>query len=260
MVAVNIEMSEAQLKAEKKAKKKAKKEKLALAEVGVDEAKPEKKKKKRKLEETVTSAPEVDNEVEPAKKKIRGKKKSEKKAEKAEVSKAEEDNASVTTSATSTGPKNQKALDDIEGLSKKSKQLLEAKGFKTLFEIQHRSFSTFLDGNDIVGKAKTGCGKTLAFVLPTVDRIIKENLSTFKRGRAPIVLCMAPTRELTQQIHRDYEWIAKGHGLKATVVYGGTSFGPQCQDFREGVDIVTATAGRILDHIKRETVKTDNIS
>ena len=159
MVQVTIEMSEAQLKAEKKAQKKAKKEKMALAEVSEDAVKAlkkEKKLKKRKLAEVAeVSAP--DNEVEPAKKKIRGKKKSEKKAEKpAEVVKSEDDNASVAASATSTGPKHQKALDEVEGLSKKSKTMLEAKGFKTLFEIQHRSFAQLLDGNDMVGKAKTG--------------------------------------------------------------------------------------------------------
>jgi len=151
-------------------------------------------------------------------------------------------------------PKGAVGLDEIPKLSEKSKELLRERGFDCLFEIQVKSFSPIFEGKDTVGKAKTGCGKTLAFVLPVVEKIIQEKMSSHKPRRSPLCVVVAPTRELAKQIFNEFELNCKSRDLKAACFYGGTMFGPQCQTIREGLDVMVCTPGRMLDHIRRETV------
>eukprot|EP00392_Amoebophrya_sp_AT5.2_P000701 g702.t1 len=161
-------------------------------------------------------------------------------------------------------------LAQISDVSEKSKEALQKeKAITSLFEIQARVFEHMVAGKDVVGKAKTGCGKTLAFCLPLVERfaaLLKKAGSSsnadveatdfeksYKR-RKPLAITLAPTRELAKQIIRDFEILGKAHGFSSECLYGGVQFGPQCQVLREGRQIIVATPGRLLDHIQRQTI------
>jgi ATP-dependent RNA helicase DDX21 len=142
-----------------------------------------------------------------------------------------------------------------EKLSKCTQKALEAKGIKSLFPIQSACFDAVFQGNDVVGKAKTGTGKTLGFILPTVERLSK----TTPKSSIPRAIILTPTRELARQIQQESESICQANKLKCMVMYGGTPFGPQCQQVRDGVDIIVSTPGRLQDHINRETVSMKNV-
>jgi len=147
------------------------------------------------------------------------------------------------------------AIDDVPELSAATRQVLSGRGIHSLFEIQQKAFGPAFAGGDVVGRAKTGCGKTLAFVLPIVERIRTQGL-VVESGcrRTPICVAVAPTRELARQIFGDFEAVGEVAGLRVKCFYGGTAFGPQCQDLRDGIDIVVCTPGRLLDHVRRLTV------
>eukprot|EP00443_Scrippsiella_acuminata_P021586 CAMPEP_0115172046 /NCGR_PEP_ID=MMETSP0270-20121206/2615_1 /TAXON_ID=71861 /ORGANISM="Scrippsiella trochoidea, Strain CCMP3099" /LENGTH=710 /DNA_ID=CAMNT_0002584829 /DNA_START=39 /DNA_END=2168 /DNA_ORIENTATION=+ len=150
-------------------------------------------------------------------------------------------------------------LKDVEGLSKDTRKALKERGITTLFEVQHRAFRPAFSGKDTVGRAKTGCGKTLAFVLPIIERIIADGLSDGKAGRRPLMLALAPTRELARQIYNELLTIASVHKLAAACLYGGAPFGPQVDELRGGLDAVVATPGRLLDHLRRETLSLETV-
>ncbi len=124
--------------------------------------------------------------------------------------------------------------------------VLEA-GFVIPTPIQAQAITPILKGCDVMGLAQTGTGKTAAFVLPILNRLMGD-----KRGciRA---LIMAPTRELAEQIHQDIEILGRKTRLKSVTVYGGVGINPQIQKLKRA-DIVVACPGRLLDHIGRHTV------
>jgi len=97
--------------------------------------------------------------------------------------------------------------------------------------------------------AETGSGKTLSFGLPLIEKLVLSGVKS-DRGRAPMALIMAPTRELARQIERELHSVA-GTRLAMTCIYGGESYDPQERAMREGVDIVVGTPGRIMDHVNR---------
>mmetsp|Transcript_118620 Transcript_118620/g.332173 ORF Transcript_118620/g.332173 Transcript_118620/m.332173 type:complete len:694 (+) Transcript_118620:65-2146(+) len=152
-----------------------------------------------------------------------------------------------------------KHVSQIKGLTEPTLQALKKRGIESLFEVQHRAFGPALSGKDTVGRAKTGCGKTLAFVLPVIERIVADGLSSGERSRKPLMLALAPTRELAKQIFTELNTIGSAHNLAATCLYGGTAFGPQCDELRAGLDAVVATPGRLLDHIRRQTINLQSI-
>lgn len=133
------------------------------------------------------------------------------------------------------------------------KRLLADKGITSLFDIQARCLPLALEGKDIVGRARTGCGKTYAFVLPIVEILIRDKVRPIPGG--PNVICLLPTRELASQVHAEFEHIGAAGALRTLVVYGGTSYAPQEAALRRGVHIVVGTPGRIKDHIERKTMK-----
>ena len=108
-----------------------------------------------------------------------------------------------------------------------------------------------------VGRARTGCGKTLAFVLPIVERLAGIEGGGSKRayGRAPSVVVLAPTRELAKQVAADFEHFAAAFALTSVCLYGGTPYSPQEGMLRRGVDVVIGTPGRVKDHLERGTLK-----
>ena len=123
-------------------------------------------------------------------------------------------------------------------LSKEVCQALQKKGIDALFEIQAKTFEIGLTGKDIVGRARTGCGKTLAFVLPIIEQINKQDPlpKSGKRtqGRRPVVCVLCPTRELAKQVGADFEWIGNAFNLKTVCVYGGAPYRDQEQGLRMG--------------------------
>lgn len=121
------------------------------------------------------------------------------------------------------------------------------KGFTKPTPIQDQTIPLGLDGKDIIGIANTGTGKTTAFGLPVLHRLMTD-----KNSRALIV---APTRELAQQIEAELKTIAKGSGLSGAVLIGGSSMGPQLRDLKHNPPVVIGTPGRIKDHMERGTLQ-----
>ena len=122
-------------------------------------------------------------------------------------------------------------------------QALEQKGFDTPTAIQAATLTHALSGGDVLGLARTGTGKTLAFGLPIANRLdpIAE------RARSPRALILTPTRELALQVAGELEWLAPD--LRVVTVYGGTGYGKQASDLKRGADIVVATPGRATDYL-----------
>ncbi|KAI8357901.1 P-loop containing nucleoside triphosphate hydrolase protein [Choanephora cucurbitarum] len=131
---------------------------------------------------------------------------------------------------------------------------LESKGIKSLFEIQAATFDKIFDGHDVLARARTGTGKTLAFALPVIEKLALDKDYKERRGRAPRVIVLCPTRDLAKQVCGDFEQIS-GNRLKTLPVYGGVPYQEQTSVFRDGVDVVVGTPGRILDHIKFGNMK-----
>ena len=125
-------------------------------------------------------------------------------------------------------------------------------GFKEAFPIQAAAIPVLLSGRDVVGQAHTGTGKTAAFAISMLQSI------TPKRGVQGLVV--APTRELAIQITDEITKIARHTGIKATTVYGGQGMGIQLDKLRNGPEIVVATPGRLIDHLKRGSIKLNKVS
>ena len=125
-------------------------------------------------------------------------------------------------------------------------------GYTTPTPIQARAIPLILKGRDIMGLAQTGTGKTAAFTLPIVQRLIGGP----RRARA---LVLAPTRELALQVRESFAKYASHSGLEIAVVYGGVPLAPQEQALRAGVDVIVATPGRLLDHMERQNVAFDDL-
>ncbi|MCB2166471.1 MAG: DEAD/DEAH box helicase [Deltaproteobacteria bacterium] len=107
---------------------------------------------------------------------------------------------------------------------------------------------TVLEGRDVMGLAQTGTGKTAAFALPILNRLIQGKRGTLR------ALIVAPTRELAEQIHDAFGVLGRQTGLRSATAYGGVSINPQINRFKRGIDILVACPGRLLDHLQRKTV------
>ncbi|CAA0831907.1 DEAD-box ATP-dependent RNA helicase 7, partial [Striga hermonthica] len=142
-------------------------------------------------------------------------------------------------------------------ISKPLRDALKAKGIESLFPIQAMTFDMILDGYDLVGRARTGQGKTLAFVLPILESLTNGPAKASRRtgyGREPSVLVLLPTRELATQVFADFEVYGGALGLKSCCLYGGAPFNPQRDQLKRGVDLIIGTPGRIKDHIERGNI------
>ena len=125
-------------------------------------------------------------------------------------------------------------------------------GFDEMTEIQEKSIPVLLDGRDVVGRSNTGTGKTAAFGIPAVESI------TDLERKTVAVLVMCPTRELAMQAEEEIKKFAKyKRTVKTCAVYGGASMETQIRQLKRGVNIVIGTPGRIMDHIRRKTLKLD---
>ncbi|GAB2294072.1 DEAD-box ATP-dependent RNA helicase 7 [Dionaea muscipula] len=134
---------------------------------------------------------------------------------------------------------------------------LEKKGIRSLFPIQAMTFDIVLDGSDLVGRARTGQGKTLAFVLPILESLVNGRTKTLKKtgyGRAPSVIVLLPTRELASQVLADFEVYGESLGISSCCLYGGAPYQSQQMKLKRGVDVVVGTPGRVKDHIERGNI------
>ena len=123
-----------------------------------------------------------------------------------------------------------------------------AANYTTPTPIQAQAIPLVMQGHDVVGLAHTGTGKTAAFVLPILHRLMQGGR---KRVRA---LVIAPTRELAEQIHEETGRLGSRTGLKSATIYGGVGFNPQVDKLKRGAEIVVACPGRLLDHISQGTI------
>jgi ATP-dependent RNA helicase RhlE len=135
------------------------------------------------------------------------------------------------------------------GLSETVLAALAVKGYSEATPIQEKSIPALLEGRDLLGIAQTGTGKTAAFMLPSIDRLVASNKRAQPRGCRMLVL--APTRELASQIADNARHYAKGTKLSVATVFGGTSIHKNKTDLAKGVDIVVATPGRLVDLIEQ---------
>jgi superfamily II DNA/RNA helicase len=125
--------------------------------------------------------------------------------------------------------------------------VLTADGITTPFPIQAATLPDSLAGRDVLGRGRTGSGKTYAFVLPVLARLAASR--TPRQPRRPRALILAPTRELVSQIDKAMAPLAKALSLRTLTVFGGVSANPQISGLRGGVDIVVACPGRLADHV-----------
>lgn len=126
-------------------------------------------------------------------------------------------------------------------------------GFENPTEIQAKSIPLLLEGQDVVGQAQTGTGKTAAFGIPMVERIDPSMLVVQ-------ALVLAPTRELASQISDELTRIGRWRGVRVAPIYGGAPMGGQLRDLHRGAQVVVGTPGRILDHLKRGTLSFESVS
>jgi len=127
---------------------------------------------------------------------------------------------------------------------------IEEKGFEKPTEIQEKSIPLVIDGKDVIARASTGSGKTLVFG----SGIIKNT----KKGFGIQALVLTPTRELAEQVKKEISEFSKYHSLKIISIYGGASINEQIKELRNA-EVVVGTPGRILDHIKRNTIDLSQI-
>ncbi|HEY2432199.1 MAG TPA: DEAD/DEAH box helicase [Vicinamibacterales bacterium] len=125
-------------------------------------------------------------------------------------------------------------------------------GYELPTPIQIQAIPAILTGTDLLARAQTGTGKTAAFGLPMIDRLVNGRGGV--RGRRPRGLVLVPTRELAAQVHKSLVTYGAPAQLRVTVVFGGVGMAPQIQSLRRGADIVVATPGRLMDHMQRRTV------
>ncbi|NNF51228.1 MAG: DEAD/DEAH box helicase [Gammaproteobacteria bacterium] len=132
-------------------------------------------------------------------------------------------------------------------------------GFEKCTPIQASTLPLALAGEDVAGQAQTGTGKTAAFLVAVFNRLLKEPASAQRRARDPRALILAPTRELAVQIHKDAEAIGQFTGINLGLAYGGKDYEKQRQILEDGVDVLIATPGRMIDYFKQRVFSLDAI-
>ncbi|MDI6781618.1 MAG: DEAD/DEAH box helicase [bacterium] len=138
------------------------------------------------------------------------------------------------------------------GLSKEMLQTISNMGFEEPTPIQEKAIPVIMQGNDMIGQAQTGTGKTAAFGIPVVERI--------DRGIFPVqAIILTPTRELAIQVAEEMNKIGKLNRVFAFPVYGGSSIERQIRMLQRGVHVVVGTPGRVIDHIERDTLKLNDV-
>jgi ATP-dependent RNA helicase RhlE len=142
------------------------------------------------------------------------------------------------------------------GLSKKLLRAISDEGYDTPTPVQAQCIPLLLDGKDVLGVAQTGTGKTAAFALPVLQKILEKNISHKRQIRA---LILSPTRELAAQIDERFSVYSKYIDMRHKVIFGGVSQKPQVQSLRKGIDVLVATPGRLLDLMQQGHIHLNNV-
>jgi len=145
------------------------------------------------------------------------------------------------------------------GLSQAVIDVLSSKGITHFTPVQGEAFDPIMARRDVIGRSRTGTGKTLAFGLPSLTRLVdmlektgkRDERGRMQRGRNPSMLVLCPTRELARQVQDELSQVARPLGLFTEVFHGGVSYSPQARALQQGIDIVVGTPGRIMDHLDR---------
>jgi ATP-dependent RNA helicase RhlE len=143
------------------------------------------------------------------------------------------------------------------GLSASVQTAVAAEGYTIPTPIQMQAIPHLLAGRDLLGIAQTGTGKTAAFALPIIERLLKNRLRANPRHARALIL--SPTRELAQQISDSFATYGRGMGLSRVTITGGVGMRPQIVALTRGVDIVVATPGRLLDHMNQGHIRLDAV-
>ncbi|MFO1285553.1 MAG: DEAD/DEAH box helicase [Rubrivivax sp.] len=140
---------------------------------------------------------------------------------------------------------------DTLALDAKLLRAVAASGYASMTPIQAKAIPIVLAGRDVMGAAQTGTGKTAAFTLPLLQRMLAHENTSMSPARHPVrALVLAPTRELADQVAASVKKYAQHTLLRSAVVFGGVDMKPQTEELRKGVEVLIATPGRLLDHIE----------
>ncbi len=146
------------------------------------------------------------------------------------------------------------------GLDASILQALAGMGYSQPTPIQAEAIPIALAGRDLMGAAQTGTGKTAGFSLPILQRLLPQQSASMSPARHPVrALILAPTRELADQIYENVRVYAQHTHLRCTVVFGGVDINPQTEALRNGVEIVIATPGRLLDHVQQKSINLSQV-
>lgn len=141
---------------------------------------------------------------------------------------------------------------ELNNLSEAIQKAAAQEKWTQLSPVQSKAIPYLLEGRDLMVQARTGSGKTGAFLLPMLD-VLNSN------RKKPQALILVPTRELAKQVSEDASTLFKGSGLESVAVYGGVGYGPQLDGFKRGVQLVVGTPGRVLDHLIKRNLKLDDL-
>jgi len=134
-------------------------------------------------------------------------------------------------------------------------------GYDKPTPVQEQAIPLVLEGRDLMAGAQTGTGKTAAFALPTLQRLMQYASTSASPARHPVrALVLAPTRELAIQVQESFREYGKNVPLRSTIVYGGADMKAQIDELRRGVEVLVATPGRLLDHVQQKTVMFNQVS
>lgn len=143
------------------------------------------------------------------------------------------------------------------GLSAELLRAVEEQGYTHATPVQEQAIPVVLDGCDVLAGAQTGTGKTAGFTLPLLQRL--QDAGPPARHRKVRALILVPTRELAAQVDESVQNYGKHLPYRSTVIFGGVNINPQIKKLRQGVDIVVATPGRLLDHMQQGTIRLDAV-
>ncbi|KMZ79906.1 ATP-dependent helicase, putative [Plasmodium vivax] len=171
---------------------------------------------------------------------------------------------------------------DVPEINPNIAKFLSSKGINQMTKIQAQSFRPIYEGRDIIGRSETGSGKTLAFALPLVEKLYKVKMGRSGEGvspstphlesanhfggtnqpddsKNPSILVLEPTRELSKQVENTFKEISQFYNFNIMSIYGGESYVYQEAKLRKGIEILTGTPGRIIDHLERKNLSLQNI-